>query len=63
MLKIQSAKTIRLLNIYIVASLIFLFFSHRYSHQFLDSSLIDVLRILLMTLMVYINLVTLKDAI
>lgn len=62
-LKEKSKKTIRLLNVYLVSALAFLFFSHRYCHEFMESWMADALRVALMTLIVYINASTLKDAI
>lgn len=56
-------KTIRLLNIYLVACLVFLFFSHSYAQQFLASTAIDFIRVILVIVTTSINLITLKDAI
>lgn len=55
--------TIRLLNIYFVLILVFLFFSHNYCHRIAPSPIIDFIRIVLMLAIVAINCYTLRDAI
>lgn len=51
------------MNLYLVAVLVFLFFSHSYAHKFIDGRLIEIIRIGLMVLMTYINCSTLREAI